>query len=293
MRTVLLALALLALAHLGIGIGQAAEALPLKSGHVFWRTDYGEAMDEARLARKMAFVWFYDPKWANEDEQFVDLVLHKPEIAERIAKDCVPVKLPIDARSLVSGEEVTLLDHASFSELLHKPGIAIIDQTDEKSPHYGHVVSVFPFTGRYITKSQLAVMLDLPKGTLSQRTLIWAVRSHPEQPASASTAVFPVLAEETEKHSIHQASMTLQGHHNWGSRFHSINARLPGGLASREVCAESWPGQNLVEAAEECVHSWRQSSGHWDAVSRQHVYYSYDMKKGRNGVWYATGIFAQ
>jgi hypothetical protein len=135
-------------------------------------------------------------------------------------------------------------------------------------------------------------MLDLPKGSLTQRTLIWAVRTHPESPASASTSLFPVLEQETEKHAFHQASITLQGHHNWESRFHSINARLPDGLVSQEVCAESWPGQNLVEAAEECVHSWRQSSGHWDAVSRKHAYYAYDMKKGRNGVWYATGIFA-
>ena len=62
-------------------------------------------------------------------------------------------------------------------------------------------------------------------------------------------------------------------------------------MLSREVCAESWPGQRLVEAAEECVHSWRQSSGHWEAVSGQHVCFGYDMKLGASGVWYATGIF--
>ena len=31
----------------------------------------------------------------------------------------------------------------------------------------------------------MAVILDLPPGTLTQRTLIYAVRTHPERPASA------------------------------------------------------------------------------------------------------------
>lgn len=38
-------------------------------------------------------------------------------------------------------------------------------------------------------------------------------------------------------------------------------------MLSREVCAENWMGQLLVEAAGECVHSWRQVSGHWEAVT--------------------------
>ena len=236
-------------------------------------------MDEARLSRKMMFVWFVSPKWSEEDAKFAAAVFDRPEIAERIGK-CVAVKVPLDAKLLISGEETTLLDHGAFDELLDQPGIAMIDMTDKASPHFGRVVSLFPFAGRYITHGQLQVLLDLPPGTLTQRTLIWAVRTHPDRPASASTDIYHVLSDETEKHAFHQASITLQGHHNWGSRFHSINARLPAGLVSQEVCAESWPGQNLVEAAEECVHSWRQSSGHWEAVSRKHVYFSYDMKKG-------------
>jgi hypothetical protein len=138
----------------------------------------------------------------------------------------------------------------------------------------------------------LAVLLDLPRGSLTQRTLIFAVRTHPELPASTAGHFSQMLTRETENHAWHQANIMLQGHHNWNTRFHAINAELPWGLAAREVCAESWPGQSLVEAAEECVHSWRQSSGHWEAVRSRHLLFSYDMKRGTNGVWYATGIFA-
>ncbi|MCX7429404.1 MAG: hypothetical protein NTW96_27740, partial [Planctomycetia bacterium] len=68
------------------------------------------------------------------------------------------------------------------------------------------------------------------------------------------------------------------------------NARLARGISAREVCAESWPGERLVEAAIECVRCWRLSSGHWNAVRSSQRVFGYDMKCGANGVWYATGI---
>jgi hypothetical protein len=175
----------------------------------------------------------------------------------------------------------------------HSPGIAVLDMTDEASPHFRQVVSVYPFSRGPITAKELAVLLDLPKGTLTQRTLTFAVQTHPERPASAASDFSELLARETENHAFHQAQIRLQGHHQWASRFQSINAQLPPGLVAQEVCAESWPGQGLVEAAEECVDSWRHSSAHWDAVSRRHVLFGYDMKRGANGVWYAAGIFAR
>jgi hypothetical protein len=177
--------------------------------------------------------------------------------------------------------------------LQNSPGIAILDLTDSASPNFRRVVSVYPFQREYITAQRLTAMLELPLGTLTQRTLIFAVRTHPENPASAKSHLSPLLAGETESHASHQASISLQGHHNWESRFHAINARLPAGLLAQEVCAESWPGQSLVEAADECVASWRRSSGHWEAVAARHALFGYDMKRGANGVWYATGIFAQ
>jgi uncharacterized protein YkwD len=103
----------------------------------------------------------------------------------------------------------------------------------------------------------------------------------------------PLLATEAARHSQHQASINVQGHHGWDARFQNINARLPAGHVSYEVCSESWPGQSLLDAAEECVDSWSQSSGHWGQVSRQAEYYGYDMRRGTNGVWYATGIFGR
>jgi len=49
----------------------------------------------------------------------------------------------------------------------------------------------------------------------------------------------------------------------------------------------------LLAAAIECVRCWRLSSGHWGAVRESHPVYGYDMKRGDNGIWYATGIFGR
>ncbi len=254
--------------------------------------EYSAAYKRALAAHKMLIVVFQQP--GNPAAvAFEERVLQKPDIAKKMQSFEV-VKVPLQYEISVGGKKIQLLRHAAFGEMLGRQGVAIVDLTDPKGGHHGDVVSVYPFRrGRYMHPAHFAKMLSLPSGTLTQRTLIFAVRIHPEHPASADSKLSLYLASETESHSRNQANMGLQGHHNWESRFHRINARLSGGLTSTEVCAESWPGQSLVDAAIECVNSWRQSPGHWSAVRRRHSVFGYDMKRGRNGIWYGTGIFGR
>jgi hypothetical protein len=280
--------ALLALLCLSAPLNASDEASP----SITWHTDYPNGLEAAANKRKLALVWFFDPAQTEANDRFEDEILSDPKIATLIAERCESIKLPTTTVSS-GGEQVALLDHPAFSEMLRSPGLALIDMVESDGPLHRQVVSVFPFTRGPISPEHLIILLDLPRGSLTQRTLIFAVRTHPESPASTTGHLSHVLARETESHSTHQANITLQGHHNWSSRFHAINAELPGGLAAREVCAESWPGQNLLEAAVDCVHSWRQSPGHWDAVSSPHILFAYDMKRGKNGIWYATGLFAE
>ena len=260
---------------------------------VVWQTSYREALNQAKADKTLALLWFCDPSESDENEKFALAVLNHPDVQKRLAGVAL-VKLPLDAAIAGSSEmdpSTVLLDHAAFAEMLHKPGLAMVDMRDETSPHFHHVVSVYPFVRQPISREGLIAMLDLPSGSLTQRTLIWAVRTHSESPLSASGDYSTYLASQAESHSQHQASINLQGHHNWDQRFQEINGNLGTGMVSREVCAESWPNQHLVEAAEECVHSWRQSSGHWEGVSSKHASFGYDMKLGTSGIWYATGIF--
>jgi hypothetical protein len=259
---------------------------------IAWHTRYDEAVRAAREQRKMLFIHFRSPgrnpaAKAFESRSLVESVV-RPNRDRYVWARIAP-----SASIVVGGRRTRVLGHDAFRDMHGRQGIAIVDYSDPDAKTYGYAVSQFPFDdGKFYPARSLAVILDLPPGTLTQRTLIFAVRIHPEAPASASGRVSGVLTSEAEHQSRHQAQILVQGHHDWETRFHRINARLPSELTAQEVVAESWPNEELVDAAIECVHSWRRSEGHWSAVRRRHPFFAFDMKRGRNGIWYATGLFA-
>jgi hypothetical protein len=255
-----------------------------------WHDDYAHALSEAKSDGKMLLIYFYDSRKESGCDRFKSETLDDPLVRSKLP-DYVCLHVPLDASIIMDGEKKVLLEHEAFREMLGKPGIAIIDYRSDDPEVRGTVVSVFPLTQKlWYTAEKMAVILDLPQGTLTQRTLIYAVRTHPEKPASAGEEINSYLLDEARKQSQYQADIHVQGHHFWETRFHRISDRL-NGLSAREVCAESWPGENLVEAAVECVRCWRLSDGHWSAVRASNRAFGYDMKRGSNGVWYATGIF--
>ncbi len=258
-----------------------------------WHSSYAKAMDVAEKQGRMLLIYFCDPGNDEPCRRFKAETLDDPDVCDKL-REYVCVRIPLDAAIKIDGEDVVLLEHRSFKEMLGKPGIAIADFANAGADHYGHVVSTFPITKKlWYTPERMVTILTLPPGTLTQRTLIYAVRIHPDKPSSTDGRVDSRLAGEAEKHSRYQARIRRQGHHHWDRRFRRINTRLPRGLVACEVCAESWPGENLVEAAVECVRCWRLSEGHWSAVRAFHRVYGYDIKRGPNGIWYATGIFGK
>lgn len=258
-----------------------------------WLADYGRAVDAAETEKRMLLIYFCREDGSGGCREFQSQTLADKEVVAGL-KAYVLLKLPTDAKVSLEGSATVLLKDASFAEMVGLPGIAIVDYSDPEAPYYGQVVSTFPFLrGRAYTPAQVNVILDLPPGKLTQRTLIYAIRTHPEGPQSASGKLDAYLASEAESHSQYQARIRLQGHHAWETRFQRINRRLPWGLLASEVCAESWPGECLLEAAIDCVRSWRQSSGHWSSVRAFQPVFGYDMRRGSNGIWYATGIFGK
>lgn len=266
-----------------------------------WHTDYLRAMDAGKQEQKMLLIFFHREETDPARQAFERHSLADPEVVEGLHK-FVLAKVPIsakinlkkeDAEGEQIEEEIELLAHPAFEHMHRRQGIAIIDFEHEEAEYYGRLVSAFPFEDRmYYSPRAMRTILSLPPGTLTQRTMIYAVRTHPEAPKSTQGKLSSVLLSQAESHSAYQSRIRVQGHHRWGSRFHEINGQLKGNLAAREVVAESWPGETLVQAAKECVRSWRHSSGHWSAVRGFHQLFGYDIKRGSNGVWYATGIFA-
>lgn len=194
--------------------------------------------------------------------------------AEKLSR-FVLCQLPADAEVTTEGKTIRLLSHQGFSYLEGVPGVAVVDYTSDSDRRY--IVSILP--QKHISHHRVAAIFDLPPGSLTQRTLIWALRVHPENPRSVYGRLCPDLVAHAQNHSSVQASMNYQ-HHN-----------LPMGIANKEIVAESWPwNHNVVDAALDIVDSWRQSPGHWGAACAACRFFGYDMKSNGHK-WFATGVF--
>ncbi|MDE2102469.1 MAG: hypothetical protein KGL39_34805 [Patescibacteria group bacterium] len=204
---------------------------------------------------------------------------------------------PDGSEKLLARGYCVLIDQPGFKELLTNPhefdgqprgpfdgvkggGIAIVD------PEQGTVVSVLP--ARHWTPRNIAALFRLPRGTLTQRTLIWALMIRPERPQSVyGTPSVRCMAHAAENNR-RQIQRRECGHFT------------PHGYLgnSSEIAAFTWPeNTGIVDAAIDIVQSWRGSSGHWAAAMRPCREFGYDMAAGTSDwfggrpAWYGTGIF--
>ena len=277
----------------------SSEALPPTVSCI---NDYAEATAAARDAGAMLLVSI-EPE-VNDDD-LVGRYLQQPAVQSRFATSATPwvlCRLPLAGTTAIKGSQIRLVDHPSLVELRRGTGVFTVDYAHQAADRggpsvYGRIVSILPRTpGKYyrFSPSHIDELADMPAGTLTQRSMILAVRIHPERPQSTEGDADPVLASEAASHSLHQASLGNQGHQNWSTRSRRILSQVSRPVSSPvEVVAESWENQDLLDSCVDCVSSWRQSSGHWNAVRSRHAIFGFDIRRGRNGIWYATGIFAR
>jgi len=160
---------------------------------VRWRSDYANATTVAERDSKMLFIYFCDAAAGSPCDRFKKETLDDPQVRRKL-QDYVCLRLPLSAKITVQGKPVVLLEHDAFREMLGRPGIAVVDYRTNDAKLRGLVVSQFPITDTlWYTPERMAVILTLPPGTLTQRTLIYAVRIHPDNPASTDGEPLPAL----------------------------------------------------------------------------------------------------
>lgn len=248
--------------------------------------DYAAAGEAARASQAMLLV-SVEPNGGDPSDSAAQR-LERADVQERFLRSGTPW---VFCR-LGMHEAGALVGDPSLVEMRRGPGVFVVDHTG--GPLTGRIVSILPRTsGKYyrFSPSHIDQLASLPSGTLTQRSMILAVRIHPENPQSTFGTCNPMLCQEAAAHSSHQARIRTQGHHNWGMRSQRIVGNAGGAGSASEVCAESWENQDLLDSCVDCVASWRQSSGHWNAVRSPQSAYGYDIRRGPNGIWYATGIF--
>ncbi len=201
---------------------------------ISWSTDYAQASNAANDQGKMLLILFSKPD--DPQTQRLESETFANAEVQRKMQGFICLRLPLDSKLTLDGKEIVLVQHPSFSEMLGRPGVAIVDYAHRDPKLHGYVVSTFPLTGGlFYSPAEMQVILDLPPGTLTQRTLIYAVRIHPEKPASALGQPDDRLLSEAENHSHHQARILLQGHHGWEARG---RGSPPSSVVHRGRCAQ-------------------------------------------------------
>jgi hypothetical protein len=270
---------------------EEASSETVSAAGVDWHTDYATAYRAAKQNKRMLLVNVVGSNNNREQRGIEQYIAKYPSMKTRLER-VERLRVPANATLTIKGKPQRLLSHPAFSDLQGGPGFALIDLQHVGKPYYGQVVNLLPFTsGKYYhwREDYLATALDLPPGSVTQRTMIWAVRIHPERPASTFGSFHPTLANGAAYQSSYQANIGVQGHHNFETRYAGL--AVTGGEVS-EVVAESWPGENMIDSCIDCVDSWRHSPGHWNGVVHRHRAFGYDIRRGRNGIWYGTGIFS-
>jgi hypothetical protein len=262
-------------------------------GGLEWHTDYDAAYRQAREEKKMLFIFFRNegnPRIAGFYERDV---LTNTELREPLSK-VVRVVLPLDAvRPFRPPElpDLKMLDHSSFKYMYHRQGIAMIDLTDPDTELYGMVVSAHPFTpGMHYTVRGTKIVLNLPRGTVTQRALIYAVRLHPAAPVSTTDGQCDsYLCKQARNSSNLMMAYGSVGHHDWGTRYNEIAATK--GKSAMEVAAMAG-NTGLIEAAVQVVDQWYGSPAHWQIMSAPASIFGYDLVHDSAGNWWGTGLFA-
>ena len=224
-------------------------------------TEYFPAYAEARSSGKMLLIDF----GTHFDFNTVD--------AKKL-ESYVLCRVPLDYTIPIDGKKARLIDAPAFDCLQKQAGIAVVNLRDKS--HFRETVSVLP--ERYAVGDYVEALLDLPAGSLTQRTLTWAFRVHQERPACTSGTADPTLMDHADRQSLYQAQSNAM--------FHSSS--FPG---SFEIVAQSWMANaNVVDVAVDLVNLWRSSPAHWGAASTAWSRYGVDMQSN-GSVWYATGVF--
>jgi len=264
-----------------------------KIGELEWHTDYAEAYRQAREERKMLLLHFRNESRPRIADCYERDVLTSAELRDPLSK-VVRVALPLDAVRPFRVPEVAdlkMLEHSSFKYMYGRQGIAMIDLTDPDSELHGHVVSAHPFTpGMHYTVRGTKLVLNLPKGTVTQRALIYAVRLHPAAPVSTTDGTcHSYLCKQARNSSSLMMTYGSVGHHDWGTRYNEIAATT--GKSAMEVAAMAG-NTGLIEAAIQVVDQWYGSPAHWQIMNSPASIFGYDLVHDSAGNWWGTGLFA-
>ena len=240
----------------------AVTPTPKKSvGEREWHQDYLAAYQQAIQDKRMLVMLFRDS--ANPDSSESRTSGFGAEELQPLLDNYVRVSLPISAIAPSSDPNTPstrLIEHRSFRHLRGQASIAIVDLTDAQGPNYGRVVSALPLPadGRY-SPEVLGNLLQLPTGSVGQRSIVLAVRTGLSGENFTSGEPSSQLQQLANRNARLMAQADQVGSYEQAQRVTSIRESFGDGVNIGELLFATEGTASVQEAAIQAVTKWMQS----------------------------------
>jgi len=263
-----------------------------------WHDDYLRAYSEASREQRYLLMLFHEFSVGDESDFSPDLIF-APSMRPML-EQFSRVELPLNAAMPTSPESDStdiedalpelLLNHRSFRHLGPRPGLAIVDLTDPESANHARVVSALPLPASGAFDSdQLTLVLNLPEGAISQRTLVFAVQSIVPDSSLARTKLSPSLTALAHRNARYQAIDQPIHESEKQARQEKIVEEFGPDVELQELLFASEAGMSIHDAAEGAVAEWTSSPDTLDLLTTPMTASGMDMfQSPESGRWYVT-----
>ena len=263
-----------------------------------WHNDYLAAYVEASQQKRYLLMLFRDAVIGGEPLAATDSVF-APSLRPML-EQFSRVELPLNAAMPILSDDTNdvkndglpnlLLKHRSFRHLGMQSGIAVVDLTDSNSPNHARVVTVLPLpeSGQFQDDS-LMLALNLPKGAISQRTLLFAIRSTVPDSSLSMREFSPTLVELAHRNSRYMANAGQAGSFDQKTRQQRIEQEFGTNVDLKELVFTTESETTIHDAALQAVTSWIETSESFDVLDGPATAMGMDMfQNAESGRWFVT-----
>ena len=263
-----------------------------------WHSDYLAAYVEASQEKRFLLMLFRENAIGGEPLAPTDSVFD-PSLRPML-EQFSRVELPLNAAmpNVSSKSEDPeqdalpnlLLKHRSFRHLGMRPGIAVVDLTDPASPNHARVVSVLPLpeNGQF-NNADLMLALNLPQGAISQRTLLFAIRSTVPDSSLSMREFSQTLIELAHRNSRFMANAGQVGSFDRENRAQQIEKEFGPQAKLKELVFATEAETRIQDAALQAVTSWISNSESFDILDSPARAMGMEMfQNSESGRWFVT-----
>jgi hypothetical protein len=276
-----------------------AEPSPEKlPGTLTWHSDYLAAYFEAAQEKRYLLMLFRETIVGGDEVASTDSFFAPSmrPMLEQFSRVDLPLNAAMPDNSGPGSNETEndlpnlLLKHRSFRHLGVRSGIAVVDLTDPESANHARVVSVLPLPDNGLfSDDELMLALNLPKGAISQRTLLFAVRSTVPDSGLSMRQFSPTLIELAHRNSKYMASVEKIESFEQDARREQIAEEFGQQAELQELFFATESDATIHEAARQAVTRWTETSAAFDVLTTPATAMGMDMfQSSASGRWFVT-----